>query len=175
MGRKYIGTGKHLYFCITFLICFVLFGYVVPAENAGAQTPSKDVTRWRLLKADDSQEYKQDTSSSEKVLSNDEELFNTGMSYADPGNPAKDFNKSIATFKKLIAEHSQGAWAYRSHVVSEILQENARLRKLSGDLQLENAKLRKQHTDLQQENTKLKDIIEQSKKVDIEIEKKKRE
>ncbi len=175
MGRKYIGTGKHIYFYITFLICFMIFVYIASAENARAQTTPKDGPRWRLLKADDSQGNKQDTSSPDKILPNDEELFNTGMSYADPGNPAKDYNKSITTFKKLITEHPQGAWAYRSHVVSEVLQENTKLRKLSGDLQLENAKTRKQNADLQQENAKLKEIIEQSKKVDIEIEKKKRD
>ncbi len=105
----------------------------------------------------------------------DETLFNTALRFADPGNPSKDYNKSIVAFKKLITEYPKSTWSYRGHIILEILQENAKLKKQLGDLQLDNAKARKQGTDLQQEITKLKEIIEQSKKVDVEIEQKKRE
>ena len=175
MGRKCTGSGKYIYICIAFLICFVISGCVASVENVETQTTQRDVPRWRFLKADDSQEDQKNLLSSEKISSNDEVLFNTGISYADPGNSTKDYNKSITTFKKLITEHPKSTWAYRGHVISEILQENAKLRKQGTDLPQENAKLRKQGTDLPQENAKLKEIIEQSKKVDIEIEQKKRE
>lgn len=175
MGRKHIRSGKHIYICIALLICFVIFGYAVSVENTWAQTTPKDMPRWRLLKANDSREDQQNLPPSKNIPSNDEDLFNTGISYADPGNPSKDYNRAITTFKKLITEHPKSTWSYRGHVISDILQENAKLKKLSGDLQLENAKSRKQSTDLQLENAKLKEIIEQSKKVDIEIEKKKQE
>ena len=161
MGRKRTGPGKYIYVCIAFLICFLISGCVASVGNVETQTTQRDIPRWRFLKADDSQEDQQNLFSSEKISSNDEDLFNTGISYSDPGNPAKDPNKSMAAFKKLVTEHSKSSWAYRGHVISEILQENA--------------KLKKQGTDLLQENAKLKEIIEQSKKVDIEIEKKKRE
>ena len=173
MGRKCTRSGKYIYVCIAFLICCVISGCVAPMENVGTKTG--DTSRWRFLKADDSQENQQNLLSSEKTSLSDERLFDVGISYADPGNSTKDYNKSITTFKKLVTEHPRSTWSYRGHVISEILQENAKLKKQGADLQQENAKLKKQGADLQQENAKLKEIIEQSKKVDIEIEKKKRE
>jgi hypothetical protein len=171
MGRKCTWSRKYIYICIAFLICFLISGCIA-SENRTAQN---DASRWRFLKADDSQKDQKNLLSSEKTSLNDEALFNTGLSYADPGNSTKDYNKSLTTFKKLITEHPKSTWAYRGHVVSEILQENAKLKKQGTDLQQENAKLKKQGTDLQQENAKLKEIIEQSKQVDIEIGLKKRE
>jgi hypothetical protein len=175
MGRKYTGPGKYIYICIAFLVCFVISGCVASVGEMETKSTQEDVTRWRYLKGDNPQESRDNQLSSGKMSSNDEALFNAGLNYADPGSAAKDYNKSITTFHKLVAEHPRSAWAYRGHVISEILQENAKLRKQATDLQQENAKLRKQATDLQQENAKLKEIIEQSKKVDIEIGQKKRE
>ena len=134
-----------------------------------------DVIRWHLLRNDNPSPGFGNQSSPKSEPTGDEALFNTGLRFADPGNPTKDYNKSIATFKKLIAGYPKSTWAYRGHILLEILQENAKLKKQLGDLQLDNAKARKQGTDLQQENIRLKEIIEQSKKVDIEIEEKKRE
>jgi hypothetical protein len=175
MGRKYTGPGKYIYICVAFLIYFIISGCVASVGNVETQTSQRDIPRWRFLSSDDSQKDQQDQLSSEKISSSDESLFDSGISYADPGSHSKDYNKAVTTFKKLIAEHPKSTWSYRGHVISDILQENAKLRKLSGDIQLENAKVRKQSADLLQENAKLKEIIEQSKKVDIEIEKKKRE
>jgi hypothetical protein len=175
MGRECTGPGKYIYICIALLISFIFSGCAASVGNVENQTTQGDVSRWRFLRTDDSQKDQKNLLSSEKVPSNDETLFNTGVSYADPGNSSKDYNKSITTFKKLVTDHPKSTWAYRGHVISEILQENAKLRKQGTDLSQENAKLRKQGTDLSQENAKLKEVIEQSKKVDIEIEKKKRE
>jgi hypothetical protein len=175
MGRKYTGSGKHIYVYIAFLICFIISGCAAPMGNVETKSTQRDVPRWHFLKADESQEDQQKKLPSEKASLSDERLFDIGISYADPGNSTKDYNKSITTFKKLTTEHPNGIWAYRGHVISDILQENTKLRKQGTDLSLENTKLRKQGTDLSLENTKLKEIIEQSKKVDIEIEKKKRE
>jgi hypothetical protein len=144
-------------------------------ENVETKSTQRDVPRWHFLKADESQEDQQSKPSSEKTSLSDERLFDIGISYADPGNSTKDYNKSIATFKKLVTVHPNSIWVYRGHVISDILQENTKLKKQGTDLLQENTKLKKQGTDLLQENTKLKEIIEQSKKVDIEIEKKKRE
>ena len=140
-----------------------------------AKTTQEDVTHWRYLKGNSSQEDQQNKLSSKKTSLSDERLFDIGISYADPGNSTKDYNKSITTFKKLVTEYPNSVWIYRGHVISEILQENAKLKRQGTDLSQENAKLKKQGTDLSQENAKLKEIIEQSKQVDIEIEKKKRE
>ena len=162
MGRKYTGSGKHIHICIAFLMCFVMSGCATSVGDMETKkTTQEDTTRWRYLKRDNPQEDQQNKLSSAKTSLGDERLFDMGISYADPGNSTKDYNKSITTFKKLVTEHPNSIWVYRGHVITEILQENA--------------KLKKQGTDLLQENTKLKEIIEQSKKVDIEIEQKKRE
>jgi hypothetical protein len=156
-------------------MCFAISGCVASMGNMETKTTQEDITRWHYLKGDNSQEDQQNKLSSKKTSLSDERLFDMGISYADPGNSTKDYNKSITTFKKLVTEHPNSIWVYRGHVISEILQENAKLRKQGTDLSQENAKLKRQGTDLSQENAKLKEIIEQSKKVDIEIEKKKRE
>jgi hypothetical protein len=175
MGRKCTGPGKYIYICIAFLICFVISGCAASVGNVEAQKTQMDEPRWRSLSTDDLQEDQKNLHLSEKISSSDETLFDSGIRYADPGSHSKDYNRAITTFKRLLTEHPKSTWSYRGHVISEILQENAKLRKLSGDIQLENAKVRKQNADLLQENAKLKEIIEQSKKVDIEIEQKKRE
>ena len=160
MGRKCTRPGEYIYICTALLICFVIVGCAASVGTVETQTTQKDVARSRLLKTDNSQGDQKNLLSSEK-MSSDEDLFNTGISYSDPGNPARDYNKSLTTFKTLITEYPKSTWAYRGHVISDLLQENT--------------KLKKQGTDLLQENTKLKEIIEQSKKVDIEIQQKKRE
>jgi hypothetical protein len=161
MGRKYTGPRKYIYICIAFLVCFVISGCVASMENVETPTTQREIPRWRFLKTDDSQGDQNNSLSRESKSLSDEALFNTGLSLSDPGSTTKDYNKSIATFKKLITEYPKSTWAYRGHVISEILQENA--------------KLKKQGADLLQENAKLKEIIEQSKQVDIEIGQKKRE
>jgi hypothetical protein len=175
MGRKCTWPGKYIHICIAFIICFVFSGCVASVGNMEAQTTQRDISRWRILKADDSRENNKNQLSTEKTSLSDDRLFDVGISYADPGNSTKDYNKSITTFKKLTTEYPKSAWAYRGYVITDILQENAKLKKHVTDLQQENTKIKKQGSDLSQENTKLKEIIEQSKKVDIEIEQRKHE
>jgi hypothetical protein len=138
-------------------------------------TIQRNEPRCRLLNGDEAQEDQKNLHASANMPTTAEVLFNTGLSYADPRDPRKDHNRSVTTFKRLIKEHPKSVWADRSHILLDVLQENARLRKQSTDNQQENARLRKQSTDNQQENARLKQIIEQSKNVDIEIEQKKRE
>lgn len=159
MGRKRTGSGKHIYICIALLICFTFSGCVSSVGNVGTDTTQGSEPRWRFLKTEDSQNKKNMFSSTDTSVG-DEIVFNTGLNYADPGNPRKDYNRSVNSFKKITTEHPMSAWADRAHILLEILQENM--------------KLKKQTTDLSQENMKLKEIIEESKKVDVEIERKKR-
>jgi tetratricopeptide (TPR) repeat protein len=91
---------------------------------------------------------------SPNVPPGDEALFNTGLIYAHPGNPQKDFTKSLSIFKKLMKDHPQSPWAEQAKIWVEVLQENERLN---------------------QTIQKLNQVIEKSKQVDIEIEEKKKE
>ncbi len=177
MGRKYTGTRKYIYICIALAVFSITWGCTSPVENTKIDNTvtQTDTVSWRLLRDNNPPPNSGIQFPSENVPGGDETLFNTALRFADPGNPSKDYNKSIVAFKKLITEYPKSTWSYRGHIILEILQENAKLKKQLGDLQLDNAKARKQGTDLQQEITKLKEIIEQSKKVDVEIEQKKRE
>jgi hypothetical protein len=161
MGRKCTGSWQYLYLCIALLICSVISGCASYGENMETGAIQRDEPRWRPLNNDERQEDQKNHRASANMPPTAEVLFNTGLSYADPRDPRKDHNRSVTAFKKLIQTHPKSVWADRSHVLLDILQENARLRK--------------QSTDSQQENARLKQIIEQSINVDIEIEQKKRE
>jgi len=77
----------------------------------------------------------------------DDALFNLGLVFAHPGNPKKDYGKSIAFFNRLLKEYPQSPLADQAKIWLGVLQENG----------------------------KLAEIIEKSKQVDIEIEERKRE
>jgi hypothetical protein len=175
MGRKRTGSWQHLYLCIALLICLVVSGCASYKENVETGATQVNGPHWRLLNNDGAHGDQKNPHGSANMPQTAEVLFNTGLSYADPRDPRKDYTKSVIVFKKLIQAYPNGVWADRSHILLDILQENTRLRKQSVDSQQENTRLRKQSVDSQQENTRLKQIIEQSKNVDIEIEQKKRE
>jgi tetratricopeptide (TPR) repeat protein len=77
----------------------------------------------------------------------DEALFNMGLIYAHPGNPKKDFGKSIDFFKRLLKDYPQSPLAEQAKIWIGVFQENE----------------------------KLIQMLEKSKEVDIQIEEKKRE
>jgi hypothetical protein len=77
----------------------------------------------------------------------DEALFNLGLIHASPDNPRRDFGKSLSAFQRLVYEYPGSSWAEEAKAWVGILQENERLQTL----------------------------IQQSKKVDVEVEEKKRE
>ncbi len=84
----------------------------------------------------------------------DEALFETGLIYAHPANPKKDYAKSLTYFKKLMKDYPQSLWSELAKVWTGMFQENDKLN---------------------QTVEKLNQMIEKSKQVDIEIEEKKRE
>ncbi len=84
----------------------------------------------------------------------DEALFLAGMIYAHPGNPKRDYGKSLGYFKRLVKDHPQSPWAELGKAWTQMVQDNDRLN---------------------QAVEKLHQTIEKSKQVDIEIEEKKRE
>jgi len=57
----------------------------------------------------------------------DEALFNLGWICAHPGNPEKDYEKSIFFFKKLLEGFPQSSWSERAKIWVDILQENEKL------------------------------------------------
>jgi tetratricopeptide (TPR) repeat protein len=77
----------------------------------------------------------------------DEALLYLGLIYAHPGNPKKDFTKSLEFFRRLLKEYPKGLPAEQAKIWIGVLQENE----------------------------KLNEVIQKSKQVDLEIEEKKRE
>ena len=84
----------------------------------------------------------------------DEALFNMGLIYAHAKNPRKDYEKSIFFFKRLMKDYPQSSWAEPAKAWTGMVQE---IEKLNQTIQ------------------QLNQVIEKSKRVDIEIEEKKRE
>ncbi|HSB03858.1 MAG TPA: tetratricopeptide repeat protein [Thermodesulfobacteriota bacterium] len=112
--------------------------------------------------------YEEALKETEKILAasprhplEDEALFQMGLIYSQPGNPKRDYGKSINYFKKLMKDYPQSSWSELAKAWSGMFQENDRL----------NQTIEK----LNQTIEKLNQTIEKSKQVDIEIEEKRRE
>lgn len=194
MGRKRVGTGKYFLCFVTVLTCFVLIScasvkkpqdstvtemnemIVEPIQPSVGQYQQKE-EKFR----DESKEHLQqahrllamgqyDASLKEnlKVLSiapnsppGDEAMFNIGLIYSNPKYQKKDYGKAVSSLNKVIKEYPHGNWSGHAKILLDIIQENERIKRISSEAS--------------QENEKLKSMIEQSKKVDLEIEEKKRE
>jgi len=176
MGRKRTRAREFIYFCIVILILFTSFGCAVLTEkqkvevrevrNEESQRKGETlkILSERLLLARkllEQRDYDGSFKENQKILSlsgqnppGDEALFNMGLIYAHSGNPKKEYGRSIGFFKKLTKDYPYSPLAVQAKIWTGILQENE---KLSQTIQ------------------RLNQVIEESKKVDIEIEEKKRE
>jgi tetratricopeptide (TPR) repeat protein len=159
LGRKQIRTGKYLYLSITCMIFISLSGCATLKE-----TETKRKARESLVMAQkfrDQGDYEGALRENQRVLSlydhvppGDEALFNTGLLYAHPGYPKRDYKKALDLFKRLVKMFPHSPLAGQAKVWIGILQENERLnRDIDG----------------------LNKTIRKSKQVDIEIDEKKKE
>jgi len=133
MGRKRTRTRKFVYFYIAGLIVFALQGCAA-LENTKVKIKaqveaSRYLQRSKGLLAQG--DYEGAFNENVKILSlamhrppEDEALFNMGWIHAHPGNPKKDYKKSIFFFKKLLEEFPQSAWGERVKIWVGILEEN---------------------------------------------------
>jgi tetratricopeptide (TPR) repeat protein len=99
-------------------------------------------------------DYEGSINENQKVLSmstrrspEDEALLNLGLIHAHPGNPKKDYGKSLEFFKRLIRDYPRSALAEEAKTWVEVLEENEELNW----------------------------VIQRLKQVDIEVEERKRE
>ena len=168
MGGKSARSGKLLYLCIAVVMIFSLSGcqnsqktVVSRGETSGErkgkpeksrETAADHLSRARSLVAQG--DYEGALREDQKALKPaakkppaDEALFHLGLIHSHPGNPHKDFGKSLSFFQRLVNEYPGSPWAEEAKVWAGILQENERVQTL----------------------------IQQSKKVDMEVEEKKRE
>jgi len=137
MGRKRTRARKFVYFYIAGLIVFALQGCAA-LENTRVKIKtqveaSRYLQRGKGLLAQG--DYEGAFNENIKILSlaihrppEDEALFNMGWICAHPGNPKKDYKKSIFFFKKLLKEFPQSAWGERTKIWVSILEENEKLK-----------------------------------------------
>jgi hypothetical protein len=84
----------------------------------------------------------------------DESLFMIGLIYAHPANPARDYGKSLGAFRRLTRDYPGSVWVEQAKTIAGLLQENDRLGRTVEKLNL---------------------VIDELKKVDIDVDRKKRE
>jgi len=177
MGRKRTKAGQFILLCIAGLIVSAFSGCLSLKEKEKVEFKNVEVQKEEAQKEEtpkiildplvhakrllEQRDFEGASKETQTVLSlsgrnppGDEALFNLGLIYAHFGNPQKDYGKSIAFFKKLIKDYPQSSWSEQAKIWTVVLQENEKLNQT-----VEN----------------LNQVIEKSKRVDIEIEEKKRE
>jgi tetratricopeptide (TPR) repeat protein len=136
MGRKRTRARKLTYFCAAGLILFVLHG-CTPLENMRGKIKGKVEAHQYLHRSKEllaQGDYEGAFNENSKILSlaihrspEDEALFNIGRIYAHPGNPKKDYKKSIFFFEKLSEDFPQSSWSEQAKIWVGVLQENEKL------------------------------------------------
>ena len=146
MGRKRTRARELIHFCVAGLIFFAFFGCAVIHEKQKVEVKSEEsqgknnVTRFlsgHLLRAREllkQQDYDGSFKENERILSlsgqnppGDEALFNMGLIYAHPGNPKKDYGKSVVFFKKLMKDYPQTPFVEQANIWVGMIQENEKL------------------------------------------------
>jgi len=192
MGRKRVGTRKYFLCAVAVLISFVCISCasmeekqpepekmlvnIEPIQASVAQKPTKkeqirDESKEHLIKGQQllaMGKYEASIKENYQVLSiapngppGDEASFTIGLIYAYSKYQKKDHGKAVSSLTKIIKEYPHSNWSGHAKILLDIIQENERLKRISSEAT--------------HENEKLKNMIEQSKKVDIEVEEKKRE
>lgn len=178
MGGKRSGAGKPVYLCIAILI---LLGPWACTLSRMMSTEMVDVTgeearahlvlgRTYLTRG----EYGSALKENEKVISLagrnvpvDEALFYIGLVHAHPGNPARDYGKSMVSFGRLIRDYPESPMVEQAKTVAGLLQENDALNRTTDKLSNINDEQKKTID-------RLNSLIDELKSVDIDVEQKKR-
>jgi outer membrane protein assembly factor BamD (BamD/ComL family) len=119
----------------------------------------------------------------------DAAFFNIGLIHADPDNPKRDVQQAVRSFKAVIAGFPQSPMADHARIWVAVLDDSDRAKqeletskqviersKLEVERSRQLAEKAKQDAELsRQETEKTREVIEKSKRVDFEIEQKRRE
>lgn len=165
MGRKQAGAGKQIHLCIAVLIFLFTIGCAVTTEQLksgerqvkGEEGQANLVLGRKLFAEGDYagalRELEKAASLSRMAAVTEESLLYLGLVYAHSGNPKRDYGKSAFYFKKLAKNYPRSPIAEQAKIMIAVFQEN---------------------DELSRNIERLNEIIEESKKVDIGIEDKKR-
>lgn len=166
MGGKQTGTRKQVYLCIALLLILLVAG--CRSFSPGKQQedrqkkdePYVHLFHGKTLFGDGDfagavrELEKAVTPAASKSYVAEEALLYLGAIHADPGNPKRDHAKAVAYFKKLADGCRRSVFSEQARIILAVMKEN-------------------------DESTRtidrLKAVIEASKKVDREIEEKRRE
>jgi uncharacterized coiled-coil protein SlyX len=193
MGRKRSGVWKQIYFCVAILIFLSPWACTLKKMMS---TEMIDVTgdearvhlvlgRTYLALG----EYGSALKENEKVISLagrevlvDEALFYIGLIHAHPGNPARDYGKSMVSFRRLITGYPGSRMVEPAKIVVGLLQDNDKLsrtiEKSSNIIGAQKNTIEKLSNIVDEQKKtveRLNNIIDELKQVDIGVEQKKRE
>jgi len=101
-------------------------------------------------------------------------LFNLGLISAYSLNPKKDYPKALQFFVTLVRDYPNSLLAEQSRVWIHVLEEHQKIVEERRKLAETKRALNREREILSQEQERLKYIIEKSRQVDIEIEKRRR-
>ncbi len=159
MGGKQTWRRKHVYLYVAVLILAGLFGCALQRVQTGqdaaepyAVQPAPKESPSGVVHSEKEKEPL--PAPPDKKRSGDEALFLMALTYADAANPARDYARSARYLKRLIQEYPASPLAEQARILAGLIQETDQLRRTID---------------------KLNAIMEESKKVDVEIEQKRRE
>jgi hypothetical protein len=172
MGRKQTRTGQFIYFSIALLIFSLLSNcvssekYMAPSTEVDARKMGKPEELSKSLTADleraaklcSQGDYEGSSRETRRILSlsgknppGDRALFNMALIYASSENPKKDYEKARLFLQRMIRDYPQSSLVEEAKTWAKVLQENERFR---------------------QESERLKREFEQSREVDLLVDKK---
>lgn len=185
MGRERSGTGKQICLCIALLMCFgpwaCSLGRMLSPEvadttgqEAGAHLA---LGRTYLARGEYGKalyENGKAASLAGKDVPVDEALFNIGLIHAHPANPARNYEKSELSFRRLIKDHPGSPMAEQAKIVMGLLREIAGLLQEKDKLGRTTDHLNQVIDEQKKTVDKLNSLIDELKNVDIDVEQKKR-
>lgn len=104
-----------------------------------------------------------------------EALFQTGLIQAHPANPARDPEKALAALARLVRDDPGSALAAPAKGVAELVREGERNRTAAERSQRALAEMKQDHERLLRTIERLNGVIAELKRVDIDVDQKKRE
>lgn len=194
MGGEQTRSGKHLYFCVAYLIFLFLSGCAALWKDIKNRVEA----RGSLLRSEQylaRGDYEAALKENEWVLSlsgnrppADEALFNLGLIYAHYENPRRDWEKSLGFFRRLVGRYPGSSLVDQAKIWVGILEGNRginekleKLHRVIEESKGENQKLSEEIEKTKEENQRLNEeiselirVIKKSRQVDVEVERKKR-
>ena len=192
MGGKPTRRGNAIYLCIAFLIflsplaCAIVTTGTRITDVTGEEASGHFALGRKFLAEGN---FSNALRENEEVIALagintpvEESLFYIGLIHAHPANPSRNDEKSLAAFRKLIRDYPESPLADQVKLILGLIQENDRFRdrveKLNGEVDrlTNNAGRLNGHLDrLTNDVVRLNRLIDDLKKVDVDVEQKRRE